>query len=124
MSLAGKVALITGGSRGIGRATVRLFCQAGARVVFSYRSATPQAESLVAECGGPDYCRTIQQPLSTPEDGGALVTAAIANAFVRVFPTSSLRANLLKQIALLCGAVLFLGLLSLTYGLDLSAGFF
>ena len=83
MSLAGKVALITGGSRGIGRATVRLFCQAGARVVFSYRSATPQAESLVAECGGPDYCRTIQQPLSTPEDGGALVTAAIA-AFGRL----------------------------------------
>jgi len=54
----------------------------------------------------------------------ALATAAIANAFVRAFPTSSLRANFLKQIALLCGAVLFLGLLSLTYGLDLSAGFF
>ena len=77
MSLEGKVALITGGSRGIGRATVRLFRQAGARVVFSYRSAAPQAESLVAECGGPDLCRAIQQPLFTPEDGQALVAAAV-----------------------------------------------
>ena len=52
----------------------------------------------------------------------ALVTAAIANAFIRAFPTSSLRANLLKQTALLCGAILFVWLLSQTYGLDLSAG--
>jgi hypothetical protein len=54
----------------------------------------------------------------------ALAIAAIANAFGRAFPTSSLRAALLKQIALLYGAVLFVGLLSLTYGVDLSAGFF
>lgn len=53
----------------------------------------------------------------------ALVTAVVAYAFVRAFPGSSLRANLLKQTALLCGAVLFVWLLSLTYGLDLSAGF-
>jgi 3-oxoacyl-[acyl-carrier protein] reductase len=83
MSLEGKVALITGGSRGIGAAAVRLFRQAGARVVFSYLSATPQAQTLVAECGGPELCRAIQQPLSTPEDGEALVTAAIA-AFGRL----------------------------------------
>jgi 3-oxoacyl-[acyl-carrier protein] reductase len=83
MSLAGKVALITGGSRGIGAATVRIFRQAGAKVVFSYRVSDQQAQALAAECGGPDLCRGIPQPLSTPEDGQALVTAAVA-AFGRL----------------------------------------
>jgi 3-oxoacyl-[acyl-carrier protein] reductase len=83
MSLKDKVALITGGSRGIGAATVRLFRQAGAKVAFSYLSATQQAETLVEECGGPALCRAIQQPLSTPEDGQALVAAAVA-AFGRL----------------------------------------
>jgi len=83
MSLAGKVALITGGSRGIGAATVRMFRQAGAKVVFNYRSAAKEAEAIVAECGGPEVCRAVEQPLSTPEDGAALVRAAVA-AFGRV----------------------------------------
>jgi 3-oxoacyl-[acyl-carrier protein] reductase len=78
LSLAGKVALVTGGSRGIGAATVRLLRQAGARVVFSYRSAEAQASELVAECGGEDVCRAVQQELATAEDGQALVAAAAA----------------------------------------------
>ena len=76
LSLQGKVALITGGSRGIGAATVRLFRQAGARVVFSYRSATRQADELVAECGGPEFCRALQQELLTIGDGQALFDKA------------------------------------------------
>ena len=83
LSLAGRVALITGGSRGIGAAAVRMFRQSGARVVFSYRAAEDRARELVQECGGEDVCRGVRQELATPEDGAALVTAAVA-AFGRV----------------------------------------
>jgi 3-oxoacyl-[acyl-carrier protein] reductase len=82
LSLNGKVALITGGSRGIGAECVRLFRQAGAKVAFNYRAARAQAEVLVAECGT-DHCVAIEQDLSTPEDGRALVAKAIA-AFGRL----------------------------------------
>jgi len=77
LSLDGKVVLVTGGSRGIGAATVRLFRQAGARVVFSYRSAETQAKELVEACGGLEVCRAIKQELATVEDGQALVAAAV-----------------------------------------------
>jgi 3-oxoacyl-[acyl-carrier protein] reductase len=73
----GRVALVSGGSRGIGAETVRLFSQAGARVAFSYRQAQSQAEALVDECGGPELCVALKQELSTPEDGHALVDAAV-----------------------------------------------
>ena len=78
LSLAGKVTLVTGGSRGIGAATVRLLRQAGARVVFSYRSAEAQAQDLVTECGGEAVCRAVRQELATVEDGQALIAAASA----------------------------------------------
>lgn len=77
LSLDGKVALISGGSRGIGAETVRLFTQAGAHTAFSYRQARKQAEALVAECGGREQCVAIQQDLSTPGDGRALVAEAV-----------------------------------------------
>ncbi len=51
ISLAGKAALITGGSRGIGAAAVRLFAQAGADVVFSYNSAKEAAKQVEQEAG-------------------------------------------------------------------------
>ena len=39
---------------------------------------TDRATALVAECGGEDHCRAIQQDLATIDDGHALVAAAIA----------------------------------------------
>jgi 3-oxoacyl-[acyl-carrier protein] reductase len=83
LSLTGKVALVTGGSRGIGAATVRLLRQAGARVVFSYRTAAERADALVGECGGEGQCRAIQQELASIEDGQRLVSAA-AGVFGRL----------------------------------------
>ncbi len=49
ISLAGKAALITGGSRGIGAAAVKMFAQAGADVVFSYNSAKEAAKQVEQE---------------------------------------------------------------------------
>jgi 3-oxoacyl-[acyl-carrier protein] reductase len=77
LSLASRVALITGGSRGIGAATVRMFVQAGAKVVFNYQAAKAQAEELVRELGAGN-CRAIQSDLSTTEAAGQLVSAATA----------------------------------------------
>lgn len=81
LSLSGKVVLITGGSRGIGAAAVRLFHQAGARVVFNYRSAREAANALCAELG--PNCIAIEQDLSSAAQGRELVAKTIA-AFGRI----------------------------------------
>jgi len=48
-SLAGKRALVTGSSRGIGADTVRYFAQAGADVVVNFRNKAPRANKLAGE---------------------------------------------------------------------------
>ena len=76
LSLADRVALITGGSRGIGAATVRLFTQAGARVVFNYQKAKEQADKLVQECGEAN-CAAVQCDLTGTKSAADLVYAAV-----------------------------------------------
>jgi 3-oxoacyl-[acyl-carrier protein] reductase len=82
LTLNSKVVLITGGSRGIGAAVVRMFVAAGAKVVFNYQAAKAQAEALVRECGV-ENCRALQSDLSTTEAARQLVSSAIS-AFGRL----------------------------------------
>ncbi len=48
IDLSGKTAIITGGSRGIGRACVELFCQSGASVAFTYSISEESAHTMVS----------------------------------------------------------------------------
>jgi 3-oxoacyl-[acyl-carrier protein] reductase len=77
LSLNGKVTLVTGGSRGIGAAIVRMFVAAGARVFFSYEKAASAAEQLCRELGEGN-CAAKAISLDSPAAAGDLVTACIA----------------------------------------------
>ena len=72
-SLTNKTALVTGASRGIGRATASVLANAGAHVLVHYGHSAPDAESIVADIrlrGG--RADTIRADLRTP-DGATLL---------------------------------------------------
>ncbi|MGZ4291209.1 MAG: 3-oxoacyl-[acyl-carrier-protein] reductase [Gaiellaceae bacterium] len=71
-SLQGKLALVTGASRGIGRAIAEELARAGASVVVGYRSGKDEAEELAAAIGG----RAVQADVSTPDGAKHLVDEA------------------------------------------------
>ncbi|MBN8587636.1 MAG: 3-oxoacyl-[acyl-carrier-protein] reductase [Rhodothermia bacterium] len=52
LDLTGKTVLVTGGSRGIGRAIVEVCVNAGAKTAFTYRSASAEAEALCEQLKG------------------------------------------------------------------------
>ena len=70
--LDGKVALITGGNRGIGLAISQLFLQAGAKVMITGRTPTPEAEAL---CG--DNCAWVQGDVTDPATPDRIVAATV-----------------------------------------------
>ncbi|TDD26897.1 SDR family oxidoreductase [Actinomadura sp. KC06] len=65
MTLNGKSALVTGGSRGIGKAIVRRLARDGARVVFSYRENKDAADALAREVAGVTAVRADQEDLAS-----------------------------------------------------------
>ncbi len=80
-ALTGKVAIVTGGSSGIGAASVRLLAAAGARVVVGYNKGAERAAALIAELPG-DGHKAMHLPL---EDTAQIrkVAAAVRDAFGR-----------------------------------------
>jgi 3-oxoacyl-[acyl-carrier protein] reductase len=71
-SLEGRTALVTGGSRGIGRAIATELARAGASVVLGFRSGAEDAEAVASEIGG----RAVQADVAEPEDAKRLVDEA------------------------------------------------
>jgi 3-oxoacyl-[acyl-carrier protein] reductase len=71
-SLDGKLALVTGASRGIGRAIAEELARAGAAVVVGYRSGKDEAEQLAAAIGG----RAIQADVSDAGEAKRLIDEA------------------------------------------------
>lgn len=70
--LDGKLALVTGASRGIGRAIALELARAGAEVVVGYRSGAEEAKAVAREAGG----RAVQADVSDPEQAARLVGEA------------------------------------------------
>jgi 3-oxoacyl-[acyl-carrier protein] reductase len=71
-SLEGRTALVTGASKGIGRAIAQELSRAGATVVLGYRSGREEAEALASELGG----RAVQADVSDPDEAKKLVEEA------------------------------------------------
>jgi 3-oxoacyl-[acyl-carrier protein] reductase len=71
-SLEGRTALVTGASKGIGRAIATELAAAGAEIVVSYRTGADEAELLAADIGG----KAVRADVSDPASASALVEEA------------------------------------------------
>jgi len=77
MLLTDQVALVTGGSRGIGRGIVQALTREGAKVAFVYRGNQQAADALVAEIGG--ACQAIQADVADPNSARKVVDKVLAD---------------------------------------------
>jgi 3-oxoacyl-[acyl-carrier protein] reductase len=78
LGLAGKVAVVTGGSRGIGRAIALALAAEGARVAIGARGAEALAHTLRAvDAAGPGPHVAVAADLTTPEGVAALLDGAV-----------------------------------------------
>lgn len=79
MKVSDRVALVTGGSRGIGKAIVVALANGGAKVAFIYQSNKAAADALVAELAGQGKeVYAIQADVSKKEDAEAAIENVVA----------------------------------------------
>ena len=76
--LAGRVALVTGASRGLGAAIALELASAGAAVAVNYHADARAAEAVVAQAGSAAW--TVRADVSDPDDARALVDAVLSRA--------------------------------------------
>lgn len=77
-SLAGRRALVTGGSRGIGAATALLFAEWGTHVAIGYRERSGDANAVVAQAGALGVkASAIKADIATKDGAERLVSAAV-----------------------------------------------
>lgn len=79
INLKSKSVLITGGSRGIGAACVKLFLEAEADVAFTYQSNKSAAEELIKACGNNSSVKAYKCDLNNPEEIKDTVNAVISD---------------------------------------------
>ncbi|MFK7807131.1 MAG: 3-oxoacyl-[acyl-carrier-protein] reductase [Saprospiraceae bacterium] len=78
--LENKIALITGGSRGIGEAIVRRYVEEGADVAFTYRSSSERAEKICEELNASGAkIKAYQSDASSYEQAEELVKSVLAD---------------------------------------------
>ncbi len=88
--LEGRVALVTGASRGIGRAVARLFGQNGAKVWVNYHKSQTAADAIAREIvGAGGYCRTIQADVTREGDVRQMMDQVTADSGLDVLVNSA-----------------------------------
>jgi len=83
INLENKVALITGGSRGIGAACVELFSKAGAKVAFTFKSNKKATDELISKINQPNKVVSYRMDMESESDINQIV-ALIESDFGRI----------------------------------------